>query len=487
MGSFWPYSADPKAPLGSVVAGHRTVKVERDAASVPDLIRANMGAQVTITLRSGNVFSGTLVSINGGLLLIKNLEGLRPVPLDAIDSVTIRDRSETRLSEDQVRTALTLRLDWGGQPAAKTARVGMMYLQKGIRWIPSYKIDIDGRGHAKVQLKATLVNELADLENVDAHLVVGVPSFAFKDTPDPISLQKAVAQLSRYFQPESQTAYAFGNAIYSQSARAGEVRRPPEAAPVELGQADPDAREDVFIFPVKKLSLKKGEVLVLPVTEFKVDYKDVYTVDIPMTPPQEAVARMLGREPSEADRLLQAPKAIHKMRLMNTTASPITTAPALILQEGRLLAQGMTTYTSSGGSSDIEITTAIDIQVKKTESEKSRTPNALRWNDTSFNQVRLEGKICLTNYRKAPVEVEVTRVVLGEVVQPLNGGSVEKVNVMEDLKGLERQPYSAYSYWFSAWWWWNKVNPVSRITWKATLEPGKSTDLEYAWSHYWQY
>jgi hypothetical protein len=204
-----------------------------------------------------------------------------------------------------------------------------------------------------------------------------------------------------------------------------------------------------------------------------------------MSPPQEARARMNGREVSEADRLANAPKAIHKIRLMNKTASPITTAPALILQNGRLLAQGMTTYTSSGGSSDVEITTAVDIQVKKTEAEKSRTPNALRWNDTSFNQVKLDGKICLTNYRKAPVEVEVTRVVLGEVVQPLaNGGSVEKVNLMEDSKGVDQAPYSYYSSW---WWWWNKVNPVSRITWKATLEPGKSTDLEYAWSHYWQY
>jgi hypothetical protein len=481
MGSFWPYSADPKAPLGSVVAGHRTVKVERDAASVPDLIRANMGAQVTITLRSGNVFSGTLVSINGGLLLIKNLEGLRPVPLDAIDSVTIRDRSETRLSEDQVRTALTLRLDWGGQPAAKTARVGMMYLQKGIRWIPSYRIDIDGKGRATVKLQATLINELVDLDNVDAHLVVGVPSFAFKDTPDPISLQKAVATLSRYFQPESQTAYAFGNSIYSQASRSGEVRRGVDAAPAEAPNGD-DTREDVFIFPVKKLSLKKGEVLVLPVTEFTVDYKDVFAVEIPMTPPRDMQGQMSGRAPSEAERLYNAPKVMHKIRLTNKTATPITTAPALILQNGRLLAQGMTTYTSVGGSSDLEITTAIDVQVKKTETEKERVPNALKWHNETFQQISLEGRACLSNYRKAPVEVEVSRVVLGEV-RDAGKGMVEKLNLMEDPKGAERHNYYA---WYSSWWWWNQVNPVSKITWKVTVEPGKNADLDYAWSYYWQ-
>lgn len=486
IGSFWPYSAEPKAPLTAVVSGHRNVRVERDATSIPDLLKVNKGAQVTIALKSRDLVTGTLLDLQGGLVLLKSVDGLRPLPLDAVDTVTFRDRGETRINEDQDRTALTLRLDWGAQPPAKTARVGMMYLQKGIRWIPSYRIDIDGKGKATVKLQATLVNELADLVNVDTHLVVGVPSFAFKDTPDPISLQRAVAQLSRVFQPDNQTAYAFGNAIYSQRSRAGEViRQPAPAEPGDVAGADADLREDLHVFSVKKLSLKKGEVMVLPVTEFQVDYKDVYAVEIPMTPPQDVQAQMRGQDQTEADRLFRAPKAIHKIRLVNTTAQPITTAPAMILQGGRLLAQGMTTYTSSGGVSDVELTTAVDIQVKKTDTEKGRVPEALRWYNTTFQQIKLEGRICLTNYRKAPVEVEVTRVVLGEVADPVKGGSVEKLNLMEDRKGVPGQPN--YYYWYSAWWWWNQVNPVSRITWKATLEPGKNTDLDYAWSYYWHH
>lgn len=484
IGSFWPYSAAPNSTLISVLAGHRKVRVDRDAITTADFLSANKGAQVTIMDKNHVVTNGVYAGMNGPVVLLRTLEGLKPLPLDSILNVTFRDKGETRLSEEQSRPALTLRLDWAARAIPKTSRVGMMYLQKGLRWIPSYRIDIDGKGQATVKLQATLVNELADLDNVDAHLVVGVPSFAFKDTPDPISLQKAVAQLSRYFQPDSQTAYAFGNSIYSQSARATEVRRPaaPEGQPADPADAD-GAREDVFVFPVRKVSLKKGEVLVLPVTEFKVDYKDVYSVEIPMTPPRDVQAQMAGRGQSEAERLHFAPKAVHKIRLANTTAQPITTAPALILHAGRLLAQGMTTYTSAGGSSDVEITTAVDIQVKKTETEKERVPNALKWRGDTFQQLLLEGKVCLTNYRKAPVEVEVTRVVLGEVGAP-GGGTVEKVNLMEDSKGSEHYPH--YSRWYASWWWWNHVNPVSRITWKTTLQPGKSTDLEYAWSYYWR-
>ena len=83
--------------------------------------------------------------------------------------------------------------------------MGLLYLQKGIRWIPSYKFVIDGKGGVTVQLEATLINELADLDDVTANLVVGVPSFAFADTADPIGMGQTVAQLSQYFQPDAQT------------------------------------------------------------------------------------------------------------------------------------------------------------------------------------------------------------------------------------------------------------------------------------------
>jgi hypothetical protein len=29
------------------------------------------------------------------------------------------------------------------------------------------------------------------------------------------------------------------------------------------------------------------------------------------------------------------------------------------------------------------------------------------------------------------------------------------------------------------------LNPVSRVSWKVTVEPGKSADLLYSWKYYW--
>ena len=496
IGTFWPYAADPAAKLGAVVSGRADTRVEKKAVTLAEFLEANTGAQVYVTQHSKETFTGTILGIprraveaglppvdppQGPLLLLQTLEGMRTVPIASIEHVTFKDKSETKFKEQEFRAALTLRLDWGAAAPAKTARVGMMYVQKGIRWIPGYRIELDGKGKAVVRLQATLVNELIDLEDVTAHLVIGVPSFTFKDTPDPIALQRDMAQLSRYFQQDSQTAYGLSNAIMSQSARMGEHRVAVDAAPGDAKLPEDGAKEDFFIFPVKRITLKKGECMVVSVAEFTVETKDVYTLDIPMTPPREMRSEMGGGHQAELARLMAAPKVVHKIRLSNSGASPFTTAPALILKNGQVLAQGMMTYTSPGGTTDVELTAAVDIQVKKSEVETSRTPNSLRWRGNDYQRVDLEGKLSLTNYRPGAVEVEVRRRVMGEVAPVGQGGRVEKVNILEDSREM-----SDYGAWWQVYWWWSEINSVSRVTWKVTIEPGKSVELPYSWHYFWR-
>src|SRR3989442_14238817 len=125
-----------------------------------------------------------------------------------------------------------------------------------------------------------------------------------------------------------------------------------------------------------------------------------------MAPPRELRAEMGGSQQADLARLLHAPKVLHKIRLSNSGTAPFTTAPALVLKGGQLLAQGMMTYTSPGGTTDVEITAAVDVQVKKSESETGRTPNSLRWRGNDYQRIDLEGKLSLTNYRATAIEVE---------------------------------------------------------------------------------
>ena len=203
MGTFWAYSADPKVKLNSVVSGRRLVTIEHTSLTVRELIEGNLGAKVRIKENNNNIYEAVIQDIptrssppdtfeslpqRGDIVLLKVAEGVKAVPLSHINEVTFLQPPRSVVNRKEFRNVMTLKLE-GAETTAQNAEVGMVYVQRGIRWIPSYRVDIDGKGKAVIKLQATLINELTDLVDVKAHLVIGVPSFAFKDTPDPISLQ----------------------------------------------------------------------------------------------------------------------------------------------------------------------------------------------------------------------------------------------------------------------------------------------------------
>jgi hypothetical protein len=159
----------------------------------------------------------------------------------------------------------------------------------------------------------------------------------------------------------------------------------------------------------------------------------------------------------------------------------------MVVRDGRVLAQGMTTYTAIGGTLDLAVTAAVDVQVKKSEREVKRTPNAIVWAGDHYARADLSGSVALTNYRRKPVAVEVVRHVLGEADTASTDGKIESINAYEDDSFMPAgDGRSAWWGWHSWPYWWNRVNGIGRITWKITLEPGKKADLTYDWHYSWR-
>jgi hypothetical protein len=542
MGTFWPFSNDKACKLQAVTSAQRRVSVERTALTIRELLEANVGSEAVITeniaagvagqpapearadagasVRSGPVQtagtilgilargseemeknavpgSGDLLPQKSNLLLLKTPAGTKAIPVERVLDVTIKGQVKKLAAEEEFRNLLTLKLDWAGKKPARSADVGMLYLQRGFRWIPNYRVSIDGKGSAVVKLQATLLNELTDMENATCHLVIGVPSFYFKGTNDPMALQQALVKLSPYFQEDSQMgSQAVSNVMMTQVARMSEVRRPEPAAPAaaDLGPeiAGGEKAEDLYVFTVKNVTLRKGQRMVVPVAETTVPYKDVYVLDIPFSPPQEVFRAFNSNQQSEVARMLAAPKVMHKIRLENKSTSPFTTAPALLLKEDRLLAQGLMTYTSPGACTDIGLTASVDVQVTKTDVETRREPHAERWNGDDYMRVDLSGTITLTSHRAKPLELIVVRHVLGNATSAEQDGKIEMVNVLEDPTyaptGDGAGPYGYPHWWrYYAWpWWWRHFNGMGRATWTVTLEPRKPVELKYKWNYYWR-
>ncbi len=503
LGTFWPY-ASSGAKLVSATARKERVRVERTAIDVRQLIEGNVGHEAVIVDSDGRSVEGRILAVpqrsaeelervdpgrgparlpeKGSIVLIQNAEGTQAIPLDRVRGVTLRGPYETMHADDELRDRLELHVEPEAGGLDPGARIGIVYVQKGLRWIPAYELDIDGAGKAEVRFEATLVDDLVDLRDATVHLVIGVPRFEFADWVDPISLQEVAADVARQTQSADRFSSFLSNAIMTQSSAFAVQGEPAPGAPApELEGAE--SNEDLFVFTVRHVTLARGERMVLPIASFTLSYRDVYTLEVPFAPPVELRDNFQADRMSELARLLTSPKAVHALRFTNDSSAPLTTAPALLLRSGRVLAQNLSTYTPIGAESDLPLTTAVDVGVEKTEKEAGRTPDAVEWDGNRYYRIDMTGTIELVNRKKEAIDLEVRRSVLGLVDAVDSGGTFEQKSLSEAWFSSDRPSWWSWwswPYWFQHW------NGIGRIEWAVHLEPGATATLGASWHYFWR-
>ncbi len=497
LGTFWPFAADG-ARLVSAKAGRERVALDLPAVNLLQVARANVGKDVVVLMNDKERIEGKLLAVpereppkkapepppgvfhvqpgpsEPSLLLVQTASGTRALSINNVRDLEVHGEFAAKVREQQDRERLTLTVEGGGG----NAKVGVMYVQQGLRWIPSYRVDIDGNGKAVVQMEATLVNDLVDLERATVHCVVGVPQFAFEGLVDPISLQQEIAQVAAQARGSRFDNYV-SNSIMTQAA----VGFQPQGAERGPGVDGADANEDLFVFTLRDVTLKKDERLVLPLATFDVTYRDAYRLDVPFAPPPDVREGQNSERMIELMRQLAAPKVKHLLRLRNGGKAPLTTAPALVLAKGRMLAQGRITYTPPGAETDLEINAAIDVCVKSGEQESGRQNSALRIAGTDYGRIDLTGTIELHNTKAEAVTVEVARRVLGHVDDVGQGGSKAQLDVVQVWSGADR------ASWWSSWnWphWWFRQNGFGEVRWTVELQPGASAKLDASWHYFWR-
>jgi hypothetical protein len=517
LGTFWPAVGGSACTLRSVTAGQRRVTVARTALELRQMLAANLGAKVIVRETGDLRYEATVLELparpaaeveaHGGtapalaersdVVLLRTTatrretsaekiadDGVRMVRLDRIVDVTFVDVPNPTFTDEEVRPQLALDLACtGAMPATVPVQLG--WIERGFRWIPSYRVVLDGKGKAVVQLQATLVNDLVDLENVTVHLVVGVPSFVGKGQLDPIALQAAITDaVSRM--PPGQMQQFLSNAIQTQAGGYNNDATYSPAVPTG-NEADATAgkkEQDLFVFTVHGITLKAKDRMVLSIGEMTVDYRDVWKLDVAVAPPPEVWERY-GSSTDALSRLLAAPKVRHEVRLANRGPAPFTTAPALVMQGAQVLAQGTMTYTPAGSSCDLALTTAIDILVQKNDQETGRTPNAVQWNHSGYLRVDLAGKVKLANRRQQAVDVEVRRAVYGKLDAVDASGAMMQANAYDDDAAADvgGGPFASFRSWFGSWS--LALNGLGRASWTVHLEPGMETEVGCTWHYFW--
>lgn len=505
LGAFWAFINDPDARIQSLKSGFTEESTATPCMSLEDIIQANKGKDVVITDQFRSRFSGTLLGILeqkpvedlppaagtpeppktlSAFVMVQSATGVSMINRSTVQNLFVEDTDPATTLEGtkKIRT-LEIHAERKGAALNGSAETGLVYLQRGVRWIPDYRIRLDGKGKAALSLQATIINELMDFESARVNLVVGVPSFVMHGSLSPMALRDSPPQLGPYFpqlggSPTSQRDM-LSNVMMSQSMPRAGIREMESAVVPEAETPQQGQQEDLFLYEQSDLSLKKGERALVNLLVADATYEDIYTWDVSATPPME-MWHQIGGDQRELLESLTAPKAVHKVRLANEGNQPWTTGTATLFRESTPLGQQILMYTSAGGTVDVPVTVATDIKTEKTETEANRELNALTLNGYSWARVRLKGTLIARNFKDKPARLLTKRLLIGKATSADHDGVIRLSNAPEDQAFSTRG--SSRSYNWPHWWW--GVNSTSEIKWDTTLEPDQSVTYTYEWEYF---
>lgn len=422
----------------------------------------------------------SITTVAGSNFVLRTADADMLLPISQIRSLQIKEM-KTTLAKTVKTKKRTKRLTFQFPVGDKPQSLSLMYFRPGVRWIPTYRINLaekDGKKLAHVALQAEILNEAEDLRDVPIDIVVGVPNFRFKGTPSPLvleaTLRNALAEAAPAIMGQAMGNNGFSNAMYSQ--RSSEFRRAAaqgndaaEGGIVNLpGELTATGAQDLFVYQLPKIALAKGERAAVPIFHTEAPYKDIYTwdvhvarADIEAAPSGAGVASPLTLSQNEV---------WHQVVITNNTNLPWTTGAAMITQGNQPLAQELLTYTPPKDECRVPVTIAIDARGSFDEHETARDLNALSWDGYQYARIEKEANVHLCNNKKVPIDVEMTLRLGGKVMKASADGQV----VLGAFRAEDWANYRGHP----------AVNNSFTVTWKATLKPGETIEPKVTYHYF---
>jgi len=474
LGSLWIGSLDEDTQIEEVVAFFEEVKSDTEAITLQELLKANIGKKVSVTANN-QVIEGTIRSVPDDrvpypdsilqripsqpavIAIISTKEGEVAINKNTVSKIEFSPNFSTKILTQEKAKRIKFRL----AARKKKATLSLSYLQKGISWIPSYLVNIEDPKKARITMKATLINDIEDLDGVDSFFVVGYPNFMYADVLSPLALDQALSQFITGLEAGARRRdeYSQLSNIMRQS-RPATFEEEARVQPLDYGYAAikgvPGAsEEDLFLYHKKGISLRKGERAYYHIFSQEVDYKHIYEWNVPDT---------LNVDPSGYQRSGQQQRDTeqvwHSVKLENSTDYPWTTAPALTVSGWKPLAQDVINYTPKGTKTNLKLTVATDIKTNRHEYEIERQRD-VRLYRSSYDLVTVKGELYINNAKSKDVIMEIKKKVTGEVLEVSHEGKIEKV--AEGLRG---------------------VNFNSFISWEIPVKAGEELEVSYTYKVY---
>ncbi len=462
LGTLW-LTTTVGTKLESVV----TASVEREfkaaVGTIDGILRANVGKVLQLGVREGdavvtNQVTGTLLSADGEVVILKGERGTLAFNKAQVTSVSLPS-GDLVMSQTSKAVDRGLKFTVSGNPG----RVVMISLERGLTWAPGYAVDITDRKTLSLVAKATVLNDLGDLPNIEARFITGFPNVPYANYLDPLVSGFNVDGFLRMISTIGGPGGALGpGGAGGGGMRGGDMmRQNAMSAAADLnsfGEAmanNPlggEQRQDLFFYRQPNVNLAKGEKGYFTMFRAETPYEDLYSWDSEERMGEDLFA-FTGGPAIPAD-------IWHLLKFKNTSAQPFTTGAATIFQGGEIVGQDLMKYVPVGGNIELIINKSLDVRATVEEAEISREKGAVKDKDGNpmFDRVIIQGTLSITNAKPEAIKMRIRKTLKGDIVGADGSPEVTKTAIAVAA-----------------------TNPVSRLAWMHDVAARSSSSLKYSY------
>lgn len=440
MGSFW-LATSKDATVKSIQIKQDTFRIPHVCQSMEDYLKASINKFVTLYYGSFSTDSiaGILLDFNPITRSLKVRNRNNKIEIFSSDTYNhfVMNEDNNSVQTDSIAPLASIKLN---QNVASTM-ASTLSLEKGIQWVPSYLLTIVNDKEATLSMKATIINNGESYFNTEMDIIIGKPELFYGDVLDPICtnfLNNIVFGAREY----NQMSYNFGNTASRYDA--AETEKEEDGTGNEGEDKEGSKLEDLYIYKLGKIDLEKGAATIIPVSTATIKYEDLYTVDLPINSTTNDKANPI--------------EVFHKYKILNSGNAPLTTGSVLVINQNELpIAQSQIKYTPAKGEQEVNISKAIDVQVRNEETEGKREKSNKKLSDgVMYDKVNYNGRIFLQNLQNKTIKIKISKSATGFATATSVNGKIKKV----------KDEYTS-------------VNALSMMEWEVELAAGQKMELTY--------
>jgi hypothetical protein len=460
LGTFW-IAGSPGVKIGEVTSTTVETESERNATNLDELLAWNVGRKVrleatTVHSQQSWAVEGKLLSADGQFAVIEGNGMRNAVAKSSINRLVSFEGEFLVYSQKVKQIARVLRIRATGPT---DGQIMVTAMQPGMSWVPAYRADITDDKKLKLVARATLFNELGNLDGIQAKLVVGFPNVAYLGVTEPLV---SPAGLAQFLRAVGDAGGAPGAPMGGSGGMANQMAARESTGDADFfgsfepGTSGGEQLEDLFFYTLPNVRLKVGERSYLVLFETEAEYKRVFTLDVP----DRSGVYASGQDAWRGGPTVNEPLDVwHTVRFPNTAGVPLTTGVATVVKSGEVLGQDRISYTSRGAEASLRIAKALDIRADALEEEVTRERGfVVRDGRPIYDRVTVRGTVEITNRKETAVTMRVTKSFAGEATEVGQGGEATKTPA-----GL------------------GQLNPYTRVVWKPEVKKGETMRLTFTY------